>query len=77
MKRLLGIVSDFTAVEPEEINDSSDLKNDLGADSVTLMEIFGAIEIAYEIEEIPENELNEVKTFGDIRKLIRKYTLSI
>lgn len=77
MKRLLGIVSEYTAVEPEEINDSSDLKNDLGADSVTLMEIFGAIEIAYEIEEIPENELNEVKTFGDIRKLIRKYTLSI
>lgn len=77
MKRLLGIVSDFTAVEPEEINDSSDLENDLGADSVTMMEIFGAIEAAYEIEDIPEDELSEVKTFGDIKKLIRKYTLSI
>lgn len=59
------------------LQDSFHLYDDLGADSLTMMEIVGAIEAEYEIEDIPDDELAEVKTVGDIKKLMCKYTLSI
>ena len=63
---------------PESVmTDDADLYLDLGADSLTLNEIVSAIEAEYEIEEVPLEEMKQVKTIGDMKAIVKKYTLSI
>jgi len=58
---------------PESVmTDDADLYLDLGADSLTLNEIVSAIEAEYEIEEVPLEEMKQVKTIGDMKALVKK-----
>ena len=77
MNKLVKIIQKYTALPTEAITDESDLEHDLGLDSVTYYEIVSALEVEYEIEEIPEDEILGVKTVKDVKDLIQKYALSI
>jgi acyl carrier protein len=77
MDKLTEIIVRYTGVPEEVVKDDADLIDDLGADSIVLFEIYGTIEVKYEIEEIPEEVVSRIKTVGDLRKLIRKHTLAI
>jgi len=54
----------------ENLNDTTDLIRNLGADSVDRMEIFMAIEDAYDIF-IPDDEFRSIDTIGDIKELLK------
>ena len=77
MNKLVKIIQKYTALPTEVITDEADLEQDLGIDSVTYYEIVSALEVEYEIEEIPEDEILSVKTVKDVKDLIQKYALSI
>ena len=77
MNKLVKIIQKYTALPTEVITDEADLEQDLGIDSVTYYEIVSALEVEYEIEEIPDDELLSVKTVKDVKDLIQKYALSI
>ena len=53
---------------------TEDLRRDLGADSLDMVEIMMFTEDAFGIEIITEEEWAEVKTGNDIVKLVEKYT---
>ena len=53
------------ALDPDEVTMDSSFEEDLGADSVDLVELVMAMEEEFELDEIPEEELTSLKTVGD------------
>ncbi|MDD3347297.1 acyl carrier protein [Oscillibacter sp.] len=59
------LVAEQFALEPEEVSMDTAFEEDLGADSVDLVELVMAMEEEFEVGEIQEDELGTLKTVGD------------
>ena len=59
------LVAEQFALEPEEVTMETSFDEDLGADSVDLVELVMAMEEEFEVGEIEEDELGSLKTVGD------------
>ena len=59
------LIAEQFALDPEEIGMDSSFVDDLGADSVDLVELVMAMEEEFDIGEIGEEELQGLKTVGD------------
>ena len=59
------LVAEQFAIEPEEVSMESSFEEDLGADSVDLVELVMAMEEEFDIGEVQEEELGTLKTGGD------------
>ena len=59
------LVAEQFALEPEEITMDTAFEEDLGADSVDLVELVMAMEEEFEVGEIQEDELGSLKTVAD------------
>jgi long-chain acyl-CoA synthetase len=66
---LLRLVREIPGVSSREITDDSRLKEDLGLDSLGLVELQSALEQRFAAE-IPEGAWQQVRTVGDLRTLI-------
>lgn len=73
LKTLQGLIAEQFAVDEESVTMESSYEEDLGADSVDLVELVMAIEEEFDIGEIQEEELSALKTVGDtVRYLTNK-----
>ena len=59
------LVAEQFALEPEEITMDTAFEEDLGADSVDLVELVMAMEEEFEVGETQEEDLSTLKTVGD------------
>ena len=59
------LVAEQFAMEPEEVTMETSFEDDLGADSVDLVELVMAMEEEFEIGETQEEDLSGLKTVGD------------
>ena len=59
------LVAEQFAMEPAEVSMETAFEEDLGADSVDLVELVMAMEEEFEVGEIEEEELPSLKTVGD------------
>ena len=59
------LVAEQFAMEPAEVTMETSFEEDLGADSVDLVELVMAMEEEFEVGEIQEDELGALKTVGD------------
>ena len=59
------LVAEQFAVEPASLTMDTTFEEDLGADSVDLVELVMAMEEEFEVGEIEEDELGSLKTVGD------------
>ena len=67
------LVSEQFAVEPAEVTMDTSFEEDLGADSVDLVELVMAMEEEFDVGEIDEEDLTGLKTVGDcVRYLYNK-----
>ena len=64
-KVMKDLVAEQFALEPEEVTMETSFDEDLGADSVDLVELVMAMEEEFEVGEIQEEELGGLKTVGD------------
>ena len=64
-KTMQDLIAEQFALEPDEINMESSFTDDLGADSVDLVELVMAMEEEFDIGEIDEEDLAALKTIGD------------
>ena len=64
-KTMQDLIAEQFALEPDEISMESSFTDDLGADSVDLVELVMAMEEEFEIGEVGEEELGGMKTVGD------------
>ena len=59
------LVAEQFAMEPAEVSMETAFEEDLGADSVDLVELVMAMEEEFEVGEIQEEDLGGLKTVGD------------
>jgi len=59
------IIADQFSVEENDISLDTSFEEDLGADSVDLVELVMSMEEAFDIGEVQEDELSSLSTVGD------------
>ena len=59
------LVAEQFAMEPSEVTMETSFEEDLGADSVYLVELVMAMEEEFEMGEVQEEDLGKLKTVGD------------
>lgn len=69
--KIKDILAYKLGLKSEGISDDSNIKNDLGADSLDLIEIAMAAEDEFDIE-ILDDKLEGVRTVADYAKLVEK-----
>ena len=69
---LYEILEDALGIDRDEIQEEKKLREDLGADSVDLFQIFVAMEEEYKIE-LDTDETEHVSTIGDLMQIVRDY----
>lgn len=71
LERIKEITAEALGTEVENLTAETSFKEDLGADSLDLFELVMALEEEYEVE-IPTEDLEEIKTIGDVEAYIQK-----
>lgn len=71
LEKIYGILSDQLDLDIEEIKEDSDIMDDLGADSLDVMDIMTEIEEAFEIE-VEDEAIEGLRTPLKIKEYIEK-----
>lgn len=73
-ERIVNLISDKLGVDNFEVKDEQNIINDLGADSLDMVEIVMGIEEEFGIK-VKDEDINEIKTVGDLVKKIENIRL--
>ena len=63
------LISEQLDVKADDITEASNIQDDLGADSLDVVYLVMALEDEFDVE-IPEDQVENIKTVGDIVKFI-------
>lgn len=64
-----ALISEQLDIEADNITEASYIQEDLGADSLDIVDLIMAIEDEFDVE-IPEDQVENIRTIGDIVKFI-------
>ena len=70
--RLKGIIVDQLGVEAEKVIENASFINDLGADSLDIVELVMAMEEEFDLE-IPDEDAEKIKTVGDAVNYLKSH----
>lgn len=71
-ERMRRIISEQFTAEPEDITMDTSFDDDLGADSVDLLELVMSMEEEFAIGEIGDEEIYSLRTVGDCVEYLTK-----
>lgn len=63
------LIAEQLDVKADDITEASSIQDDLGADSLDVVDLVMALEDEFDVE-IPEDQVENIKTVGDIVKFI-------
>ena len=72
-KTMQDLIAEQFAIEADEVTMDSSFVDDLGADSVDLVELVMAMEEEFDIGEIDEEDLQTLKTVGDCVRYLSRH----
>lgn len=70
-EKIKAILTDQFDVEEDSITMETDIQQDLGADSLDVVDLVMSIEDEFEIE-VPDEEIENVRTVADLVEYIEK-----
>lgn len=70
MEKLKAIISEQFGVDEDEITAATAFMEDLGADSLDLVELIMSVEEEFELGEIEDGAMESIKTVGDVARFI-------
>ena len=70
--RIQSIVTEQLGVEAAEVTKDASILDDLGADSLDVVELVMALEEAFDIE-IPDDAVEAMRTIGDIQRFVESH----
>lgn len=73
LEKLCALLADQFGVDPESVTADTSFEDDLGADSVDLVEVSLALEEEFGLEEIPEEDIASIVTVGDLYRYMREH----
>ena len=65
-QKIQALVAEQFALNPEEVTAETSFEENLGADSVDLVELVMALEEEFDMTEVEEEDLAGLKTVGDV-----------
>ncbi len=68
-EKVKKLIAEQLDVEEDVIKETSSIADDLGADSLDVVDLVMSIEDEFDVE-IPEDQVENIKTVGDIVKYI-------
>ena len=70
--RIRAIVSDQLGVAASEVHSESDILEDLGADSLDVVELVMQLEDEFDIE-VPDEEAQTIRTVADVERYVASH----
>jgi acyl carrier protein len=70
--RIQSIVADQLGVEQSEVTKDASILDDLGADSLDVVELVMTLEDAFDIE-VPDDAVEEMRTIGDVQRFVESH----
>ena len=71
--KLCKLIAEQFGVDPETVTADSAFVDDLGADSVDLMDLSMALEEEFGMEEMDSEDIESIVTVGDLYKYMQEY----
>ncbi len=72
LETLREVICRFVEIDPEKLTEDTNIRSELGLNSLELINIAVAIEDEFDVE-IPDREVGNIETLGDAIKVIEKY----
>lgn len=72
IERVKKLIADQLCISVDEIKDDANIIEDLGADSLDIVELLMSFEDEFKVS-IPDDKLDDLKTLPQIVKLIDEY----
>ena len=73
LEKLCAIIAEQFGVESSAVTSDTAFVDDLGADSVDLVELSMALEEEFGLEEMEEEDINSIVTVGDLYKYMQEH----
>lgn len=70
LEKMKSIIAEQLDIEEDGITEATSFKDDLGVDSLDLFELVMSLEEEYSVE-IPSEDLEGLKTVGDVMKYLQ------
>ena len=74
LEKIIKMVAEQFMVDESEISADTSFIDDLGADSLDVVELTMALEESFSLPDTPENELMNIHTVGDLAAYVSKVT---
>ena len=71
LEKIISVISEQLSVEPDSITIDSDITDDLGADSLDIIELTDRLEKMFGIT-ATDDEIMSVETVGDLEEIITR-----
>ena len=72
LQALREVITEFVDLKPEDITLETNMRQDLGLNSLELVNLAVAIEDRFDTE-IPDREVGRIETLADVIEVIREY----
>jgi len=73
--KVQGIICDHLSIKAEEFNKESEFYDDLGCDSLDVLEMVFELEDRFSLE-IPDDDIEQWKTVGDVYEYVERVMVS-
>lgn len=73
LEKIKAILSDQFDVEEDKITPETNIADDLGADSLDVVDLLMTLEDEFDVE-IPDEEVENIKTVGNLAKYIEEHS---
>ena len=74
LDKVITMVAEQFMIEPDEVSAGTAFVEDLGADSLDVVELTMALEEEFSLPDTPEEELMNIHTVGDLADYISRVT---
>ena len=64
--KIVEMICEQFGMEPDELNENTTFIEDMGIDSVDVVELVVELEDEFGLDEIPEEALKKIRTIGDL-----------
>lgn len=72
LERIRTVICRYVDIDPETLTEDTNIRSQLGLNSLELVNIAVAIEDEFDVE-IPDREVANLETLGDAIRIIEKY----
>ena len=72
LEKRIEVICKYVDIDPAKLNENTNIRSELGLNSLELVNIAVAIEDEFDVE-IPDREVLNIETLADAVKIIEKY----